>query len=96
MSIFRMAERLSGRWPDSQGVCGVRRSDEPQVFSSIIVNLMDWHRASFGGLVTAAASYRTELKRVQAFAVKAATRSGSRAPQAFDSSARKPAPSSPA
>ncbi len=31
MSIFRMAERLSGRWPDSQGFCGVRDFDEPQV-----------------------------------------------------------------
>ncbi len=30
MSIFRMAERLSGRWPDSQGFCGVRDFDEPQ------------------------------------------------------------------
>ena len=30
MSIFRMAERLSGRWPDSQGFCGVREFDEPQ------------------------------------------------------------------
>ncbi len=29
MSIFRMAERLSGRWPDSQGFCGVRDFDEP-------------------------------------------------------------------
>jgi hypothetical protein len=24
-----MAERLSGRWPDSQGSCGLRRFDEP-------------------------------------------------------------------
>ena len=31
MSIFRMAERLSGRGPDSQGFCGVRDFDEPQV-----------------------------------------------------------------
>ena len=30
MSIFRMAERLSGRWLDSQGFCGVRGFDEPQ------------------------------------------------------------------
>ena len=29
--IFRMAERLSGRWPDNQGFCGVRDFDEPQV-----------------------------------------------------------------
>ena len=32
VSIFRMAERLSGRWPDSQGFCGVRDFDEPQVY----------------------------------------------------------------
>ncbi len=32
MSIFRMAEKLSGRWPDSQGFCGVRNFDEPQRF----------------------------------------------------------------
>ncbi len=31
MSLFRMADRLSGRWPDSQGFCGVRDFDEPQV-----------------------------------------------------------------
>ena len=31
MSIFRMAERLSGRWPDCQGFCGVRDFDDPQV-----------------------------------------------------------------
>ena len=31
MSIFRMVKRLSGRWPDSQGYCGVRDFDEPQV-----------------------------------------------------------------
>ncbi len=30
MSIFRMAERLSGRWPASQGFCGARDFDEPQ------------------------------------------------------------------
>lgn len=30
MSIVRMAERLSGRWPDCQGFCGVRDFDEPQ------------------------------------------------------------------
>jgi len=29
MSIFRMAERLSGRGSDSQGFCGVRDFDEP-------------------------------------------------------------------
>ncbi len=31
MSIFRMAERLSGRWRVSQGYCGERGFDEPQV-----------------------------------------------------------------
>ena len=31
MSIFRMAERLSGRWPVSQGFCGVRSFGEPQL-----------------------------------------------------------------
>ncbi len=31
VSIFRMAERLSGRWPVNQGYCGVRGFDEPQV-----------------------------------------------------------------
>ncbi len=30
MSICRMAERLSGRWPDSQDFCGARDFDEPQ------------------------------------------------------------------
>ncbi len=30
MSSFRMAERLSGRWPDCQGFCDVRDVDEPQ------------------------------------------------------------------
>jgi len=30
MSIFRMAERLSGRWTVSQGYCDVRGFDEPQ------------------------------------------------------------------
>ena len=30
MSLFRMAERLSGRWQDSQGFCGVRDFDAPQ------------------------------------------------------------------
>ena len=30
MSIFRMAERLSGRWLDSQDFCGLRRFGEPQ------------------------------------------------------------------
>lgn len=31
-----MAERLSGRRPDSQGFCGVRRFDEPQAGWPII------------------------------------------------------------
>ncbi len=31
-----MAERLSGRWLDSQGYCGVRDFDEPQVVESRI------------------------------------------------------------
>ena len=39
MSIFRMAERLSGRWPDSQGFCGVRDFDEPQVWLYTRFNL---------------------------------------------------------
>ena len=30
MSLFRMGERLSGRWPVRQGYCGVRGFDEPQ------------------------------------------------------------------
>ena len=38
MSIFRMAKRLSGRWLDSQGYCGVRDFDEPQVAAVLEVN----------------------------------------------------------
>ena len=30
MSIFRMAERLPGRWSVSQGFCGVRGFQEPK------------------------------------------------------------------
>ena len=37
MSIFRMAERLSGRWLDSQGFCGVRGFDEPHLLVRVPV-----------------------------------------------------------
>ncbi len=36
MSIFRLAKRLSGRWLDSQGYCGVRDVDEPQRRASLL------------------------------------------------------------
>ena len=37
VSTFRMAERLSGRWPVSQGYCGGRGFDEPQAMSAFLV-----------------------------------------------------------
>ena len=45
MSIFRMAERLSGRWPVSQGFCGVRSFGEPH-----LVVATGEHGAGHGGV----------------------------------------------
>ncbi len=56
MSIFRMAERLSGRWPDSQGFCGVRDFDEPQVYQ---------HGPGAAGVPLVCRSGRAMLARIE-------------------------------